>query len=107
MPGVVKILLAKDIPGQNTFVSADYYTPELLFCFDQIDYAGQPIGLVVAETLEEAQNAAKEVLISYKEEKKPILNILDAIKENSLFPTPVPDIKYGGILSFLFYIIAI
>ncbi len=45
---------------------------ETLFAFDQIDYSGQPIGLVIAETYDQAYNASKSVVITYKEIQKPI-----------------------------------
>jgi xanthine dehydrogenase/oxidase len=68
---------------------------ETLFAFDQIDYAGQPLGLVVAETYDQAYNASKSVLVSYKEMQKPILSIQDAIKANSFFPS-IPTFTYGN-----------
>jgi xanthine dehydrogenase/oxidase len=96
MPGVVKILFAKDIPGPNSFVPPNIY-PEKLFCDDFIDYAGQAIGLVVAETFQEALAAVKKVKVTYKEIKPPILTISDAIKNNSYFPDPPnSDFVYGN-----------
>ncbi len=87
MPGVVKILFAKDIPGPNSFVPPSVY-PEKLFCDDYIDYAGQALGLVVAETFQQALTAASKVKVTYKEIKPPVLTIQDAIKNNSFFPDP-------------------
>lgn len=95
MPGVVKIFFAKDIKGTNSFVPTPLQ-PEKLFADDYIDYAGQAIGLVVAETIEQAQAAAKAVKITYKEKTKPILTVKDAIKAGSLFPPPMPEFKYGN-----------
>jgi xanthine dehydrogenase molybdopterin-binding subunit B len=68
---------------------------ETLFAFDQIDYSGQPIGLVIAETYDQAYNASKSVVITYKKIQKPILSIQDAIKANSFFPSR-PPFKYGN-----------
>ena len=96
MPGVVKILLAKDIPGTNSCMPAEFY-PEKLFCDDSIDYAGQSIGLVVAETFEQALSAAKNAKITYKEIKTPILSIADAIKNNSFHDNPpIRDFVFGN-----------
>jgi xanthine dehydrogenase molybdopterin-binding subunit B len=81
MPGVYRIILAGDIPGVNTF-TAPPLSDEVLFCNDQVDYAGQPIGLVLADSLEQAKEAAKAVKVTYKEKKTPILNVFDAIKGN-------------------------
>lgn len=78
MPGVYRIILAGDIKGTNTF-TAPPLADELLFCEDQVDYAGQPLGLVIAETLEQAKEASKAVIVTYKDQKTPILNIYDAI----------------------------
>ena len=91
MPGVVKILFAKDIMGKNSFIPTPM-EPEKLFADDFIDYAGQAIGLVVAQTFEQARKAAKAVKIEYVEQKKPILTIADAIKASSFFPNPMPVI---------------
>lgn len=93
MPGVVKIILSKDIPAANSFMSAPF-SPEILFAYDTVDYAGQPIGLVIAETQYQAQMAAKTVKVTYKEKQIPILNVFDAIKAKSFFPNPL-DFKYG------------
>ncbi len=95
MPGVVKIIFAKDIPGKNSFVASPAF-PEKVFADDYIDYAGQSIGLVVAESYQEAAAAAGAVKITYKEIKKPILNVFDAIKENSFFDQPTKDFIYGN-----------
>ena len=94
MPGVVKILLAKDIPGVNSFTPPPLL-PEKLLCDDMVDYAGQAVGVVIANTFEQAVEAAKFVKITYKEMKKPILTIDDAIKQNSFFPNPPNDFIYG------------
>jgi xanthine dehydrogenase molybdopterin-binding subunit B len=94
LPGVVKIIFAKDIPGINSFIPLPSL-PEILFCDDFVDYAGQAIGLVVAESHEQAKNAAKTVKITYKNIQKPILNIFDAIKADSFFPKPVDDFIFG------------
>ena len=44
MPGVVRIIFAKDIPGVNSFVPSTAVSPEVLFCNDFVDYNGQAIG---------------------------------------------------------------
>ncbi len=46
MPGVVKFLQASDIPGVNNFTPGS--APEEIFCSEQVEYAGQAIGLIVA-----------------------------------------------------------
>lgn len=70
-------------------------TYEILFADDHIDYVGQPIGLVVASSVEQAKSAVKMIDIKYKEIKQPILTVQDAIRANSFFPSP-PDFIYGN-----------
>ena len=48
---------------------------ELLFAEEEVTYAGQPVGLVVAQTHEQAKYAANLVEINYKDVQKPILTI--------------------------------
>ncbi|CAF0756244.1 unnamed protein product [Brachionus calyciflorus] len=94
LPGVVKIIYAKDIPGRNSFMPSSFPT-ELLFAEEQIDYAGQAVGLVLAENYQIASNAARLVKLKYKDEKPPILNVFDGIRSGSFFPKPTGDFTYG------------
>lgn len=47
MRGVVKVLLAGDIPGENNTMPAPYSAEELL-CSGQVMYAGQAVAIVIA-----------------------------------------------------------
>lgn len=47
MQGVVKVLLAGDIPGVNNAMPAPY-DPEEVLCSRRVMYAGQAIALVIA-----------------------------------------------------------
>jgi xanthine dehydrogenase molybdopterin-binding subunit B len=100
MPGVVRILFARDIPGKNSFITSavfpPLFIPEPLFVDDHVDYAGQALGLVVANSHQEAVNAAKAVKVTYKEAKKPVLTIRDAIEVGSFFDPPRDDFKVGN-----------
>ena len=49
-PGVVAVLGPEDIPGKNDVAAVG--TDEPLFAFDRVSYAGQPLAMVVATTLE-------------------------------------------------------
>lgn len=51
-----------------------------IFAKDKIRYAGQPVGLVLAETREAAFEGVKKVKIMYDDVKKPVLDLKDAIK---------------------------
>ncbi|XP_065222148.1 xanthine dehydrogenase/oxidase-like [Planococcus citri] len=76
MPGVVKFLSAKDIPGRNTFVE-ELITEEdeQLFADDEILYAGQPVGVVIAETQTLANKAADLVIVNIRQIRKPVLDL--------------------------------
>lgn len=76
LSGVVRIFLAKDIPGANNMMFTPFLS-EPLFAEEEILYAGQPVGLVVANTHELAKYAASLVEINYKDVKQPILSIKD------------------------------
>ena len=76
MPGVIEFVDASDIPGMN---SADgYFDREPIFASDAIGFAGQALGLVVADSYEHATEAAKKVVVTYKEVRKPKLTIQDS-----------------------------
>jgi xanthine dehydrogenase molybdopterin-binding subunit B len=49
MPGVMKFITAKDIPGVNN--SIGYFKcqqVEKIFCDKEVEYAGQGVGLIIA-----------------------------------------------------------
>ncbi|XP_071749529.1 uncharacterized protein [Lepeophtheirus salmonis] len=78
MPGVIEYVDHKDIPGKN-----DFCRNEEIFSSGSIHFAGQPIGMIVAESRSTALKAAGSVEITYKDLKKPILTIEDALKDSS------------------------
>ncbi|KAG5346431.1 XDH dehydrogenase, partial [Acromyrmex charruanus] len=83
--GVVAFFSAQNIPGKNLCISATsklMFLPEdeLLFAEKDILYAGQPIGVIVAETHNMANEAAKLVEITYSDRiKNPVISIEDAL----------------------------
>ncbi|TRY76734.1 hypothetical protein TCAL_11871 [Tigriopus californicus] len=78
MPGVVEFVNFEDIPGRNSTNGTG--TPEeKLFTDGKVYYAGQAIGLILAETYEQARQAAKAVIVTYINQSKPILDIRDAV----------------------------
>lgn len=86
LKGVVAFFSAKDVPGKNAFVSGSnklmmINEDEILFVEKDVLYAGQPVGVIVAETHNLANEAAKLVKIKYSEplKRKPVLSIEDAI----------------------------
>ncbi|XP_018394484.1 PREDICTED: xanthine dehydrogenase/oxidase-like [Cyphomyrmex costatus] len=89
MKGVIAFFSAEDVPGENLCISAaseltSLPEDELLFAEEDVLYAGQPIGVIVAEMHNLANEAAKLVQIKYTEspKTKPIITIEDAINAN-------------------------
>ena len=71
MPGVVAILTAKDVPGENEI---GYALPEQAFLNGvKVHYVGDPIALVCAVDDVTAQEAAEAVVIEYE----PLPSVLD------------------------------
>ncbi|XP_062544108.1 aldehyde oxidase 1-like [Armigeres subalbatus] len=68
IPGVVAFFSAKDIPGVNNFMYfPDFMGNEVepIFCAEKVEYHGQPIGMVVAETFALVNRAVKAVKVTY------------------------------------------
>jgi len=89
MKGVVAFFSAKDIPGKNLCISAAsqllmLIVDELLFAEKDVLYAGQPVGVIAAETHNLANEAAKLVEIKYTDtlKRKPVISIEDALAAN-------------------------
>ncbi len=63
VPGVVKVITHKDVPGQNIFGSMGYDQPVL--AEDRVLFVGEPVAAVYAETEEAAAAAAARVKVDY------------------------------------------
>lgn len=72
MPGVVKVITAKDIPKNLPFGSRANRS-QLILADGVTRYEGEPVALVIAETIEQSLAAAKAVEIDWKAmpEEKP------------------------------------
>ncbi|VAI37747.1 unnamed protein product [Triticum turgidum subsp. durum] len=103
---VIGVITAKDIPagGKNVGAGINMLGTEALFGDPVSEFAGQNIGIVIAETQKYAYMAAKQAVIEYSTEnlEPPILTIEDAIRQNSYFqippyfaPRPVGDFEQG------------
>ena len=78
--GVVRIVTAADVPGMNKIGT---WTPEQpVFCTDEVNFLGDHLALVVADTVEHARAAAKLVRIDY-EELPGIYTMADGYRKNS------------------------
>jgi xanthine dehydrogenase large subunit len=65
-PGVVDVLTAKDVPGEND-ISPSGMHDDPIFADGLVQFHGQPIFAVVAETREQARAAARLAKVEYKE----------------------------------------
>ena len=107
-PGVVAVLTAKDIAGRTApiCVAGEVHTPEkLLKALKPLDrvhptplipekkatYAGQPLALVVAESLAQALDAAELVEVDYE----PLPAVLDPIAAQSS-DAPLVEPEFGS-----------
>ena len=73
-PGVVAVLGPSDIPGKNDVAAVGQNEP--LFATDRVFYAGQPLLMVVATTLDAARHAAEKAIVEI--EAEPALLDIDA-----------------------------
>jgi CO/xanthine dehydrogenase Mo-binding subunit/aerobic-type carbon monoxide dehydrogenase small subunit (CoxS/CutS family) len=80
MPGIVKVLTSKDIPGENIYglVVLD----QQVFCDDVVRYVGDTLALVIGETEDQVQAAVEAVKIEI--EPLPVVStIADALKADA------------------------
>ncbi|XP_043691113.1 xanthine dehydrogenase 1-like isoform X2 [Telopea speciosissima] len=93
-PGFEGLFLHKDVPGANKI--GPVVDDEELFASEFVTCVGQVIGVVVADTHENAKLAAGKVHIKY-EELSAILSIKDAIKSNSYHPNTEKILEKGDV----------
>ncbi|WP_199259747.1 xanthine dehydrogenase molybdopterin binding subunit [Paracoccus binzhouensis] len=65
-PGVHAVLTAEDIPGHND-ISPTGLHDEPVFAFPEVQFVGQPIFAVVAETRDQARRACQLARVEYEE----------------------------------------
>ena len=90
-PGVVAVALAADVPGENNYGSAVHDDP--IFAPDLVQYAGQPLFAVAADTYTTARKAARRARVEY-EPLPAILDIRAALAAQAAV-LPVQRIKRG------------
>jgi len=90
-PGVVAVLTAADIPGDNNHGPVVHDDP--IFATDTVEYAGQSIFAVIATSVEAARKAVRLARIDY-EELEPILDIETALERQS-FVMPTRTLARG------------
>lgn len=65
-PGVIGVLTAEDIPGEND-VSPSHKHDEPIFAVGKVQFWGQPMFAVIAETRDLARRAAQLAAVEYKD----------------------------------------
>ncbi|RFO97688.1 xanthine dehydrogenase molybdopterin binding subunit [Rhodoferax lacus] len=86
MPGVVAVILARDIPGDPML--AAFAGDEPVFAMDTVQFIGQVIGVVIAKTTMQARHAARKVKLDI-EPLPAILSVKDALAAQSYVLPPV------------------
>lgn len=97
---LITVISCKDIPkGGENIGSTCMFGSEPLFATSLTEYAGQPLGLVIAETQRFANMCAKQADVNYSTEnlEAPILSVEEALRKSSFFKVPPPvDPKQVG-----------
>jgi len=90
-PGVLAVLTAEDVkkrglgtlrpalPRKRRDGSPGYVCPHPLLAIDRVRYVGQPVAFIVAETLDDAKDAAELIEVEY-EALPAVISALDAVK---------------------------
>jgi xanthine dehydrogenase large subunit len=86
MPGVVDVVLAKDIPGDPML--AAFAGDEPVFATDTVQFVGQVVGVVLATTVMQARKAARKVKLNI-EALTPVLTVQQALKAQNYVLPPV------------------
>ncbi|GAB0100744.1 xanthine dehydrogenase [Sergentomyia squamirostris] len=92
IPGVVALFSAKDIPGKNSYMtivsleSMNVQEPDELFCSGTVLYHSQPVGIILADTMELALKAATAVRITYSkpDDVKLLLSVDDVLEAGAV-----------------------
>lgn len=85
LPGVVRVLTARDVPGLNDIGAIRPDEP--LFADGLVSYHGQVVAVVVGSSLEECKAAARAVVVEY-EPLEPVRNAREAIARDSFHLAP-------------------
>ena len=81
LPGVVKIITHKDIPGRKYFAEEEF--GQVILAIDKVHYIGDPVAIVIADTVEHADAATKAIKVDYE-----VLPVI-ATAEDGLDPNSV------------------
>jgi xanthine dehydrogenase large subunit len=90
-PGVVAVLTAADIPGENNVGPILHDDP--ILAADEVQFVGQPLFVVVADSVGAARRAARLAAVEY-EDLPAVLTIEDALARQS-FVLPSVTLQRG------------
>jgi xanthine dehydrogenase large subunit len=88
-PGVIGVLTAEDITGEND-VSPAHKHDDPVFATDKVEFHGQPVFAVIAETRDAARRAAAKVTIEYQDLPH-VTDVLEAAAAN--YPLVIDPLK--------------
>lgn len=86
MEGVRGVVLARDIPGDP--ILATFVHDEPIFALDTVEFVGQVVGVVVADTVMQARRAARKVRLDIAP-LPAILDVREALAARSFVLDPV------------------
>ena len=98
-PGVIGVLTAEDIPGEND-VSPTNLHDDPIFATEEVSFMGQPLFAVVAETRFMARRAVRHVKVEY-EPLTPIIDLDSAILADSTLVTAPLTLERGSVVEAL------
>src|ERR1700674_504927 len=90
-PGVVSVLLAKDIPGENNCGPIAHDDP--ILADGLVQYIGQPMFASIAESYDSARRATRKAVVEYEE--LPAILTPQAAKRQQSFVLPPMQLKRG------------
>lgn len=96
MPGVVAFFSAKDLSMENNITGPVIHDEEI-FRRVLVTSVGQTIGVIVAENQDQAQEAARAVVVEYEDVQPVIVTIEDAINNDSYMPNSGTDMAIGDV----------
>ncbi|CAO2615978.1 Aldehyde oxidase 4 [Lemmus lemmus] len=89
-PGVVDVITAEDVPGENN------HSGEIFYAQDEVICVGQIVCAMAADTYAHAKEAAKRVRIAYDDIEPVIITIEQALEHNS-FLSSEKKIEQGNV----------
>jgi xanthine dehydrogenase/oxidase len=98
MPGVRGVYGAADVPGHKLIGDIVEDEPVFVGVGGSVEFIGQPLAIVVADTEEQARAASRAVRVKYANtaDRKPLISIEEAAAANSFFALD-HTVERGGV----------